>query len=107
MKERRYYKRKLVNARVKLYHVNFNAVEGMTRDISDGGVFVMTDTTLPLNEGEQLKMILIQSPSPDIVFNMQVSRVESDGLGLMFLDYETQGQRGTMQELRNAMKKNQ
>lgn len=105
MKERRHYKRKLVNARVKLYHSNFDAVEGSTRDISDSGVFVMTDTILPLGEGEQLKMILPQSLSPDIVFNMQVMRVESDGLGLMFLDYESRGRRGTMQELRSTLKK--
>ncbi|MFP3874005.1 MAG: PilZ domain-containing protein [Thiohalophilus sp.] len=105
MKERRYYKRKLVNARVKLYHPNFDAVEGTTRDISDGGVFVMTDTTLPLGEGEYLKMVLPQSRSPDIVFNMQLVRIESDGLGLMFLDYEFRGQRGTMQELRSNIKK--
>ena len=106
MKERRYYKRKLVDARVKLYHPNFDAVEGTTRDISDGGVFVMTDTTLPLGEGEYLKMILPQSRSPDIVFNMQVIRIESDGIGLMFLDYEAGGRRGSMQELRSSMKKN-
>jgi len=106
MKERRYYKRKLVDARVKLYHPNFDAVEGTTRDISDGGVFVMTDTTLPLGEGEYLKMILPQSRSPDIVFNMQVIRIESDGIGLMFLDYESGGRRGSMQELRSSMKKN-
>ena len=106
MKERRYYKRNLVNARVKLYHPNFDAAEGTTRDISDGGVFVATDSPLPLGEGEYLKMVLPQSRSPDIVFNMQVIRIESDGIGLMFLDYESRGQRGTMQELRNSMKKN-
>ncbi|MDZ7805430.1 PilZ domain-containing protein [Thiohalophilus sp.] len=105
MEERRHYKRKLVNARVRLYHANFDMVEGSTRDISDGGVFVVTDHPLPLQEGEQLKMILPQSRSPDIVFNMQVIRLATDGMGLMFLDYENQGRRGTMAELRNSMKK--
>lgn len=104
MKERRHYKRKLVNARVKLYHPDFDAVEGTTRDISDGGMFVLTDTGLPVSEGEQVKMILTQSRSPDVVFNMQVVRLEADGLGLRFLDYEAQGQRGSMQDLRNRMK---
>ncbi|MDR9436440.1 MAG: PilZ domain-containing protein [Thiohalophilus sp.] len=105
MQERRYYKRKLVNARVRLYHANFDVVEGSTRDISDGGVFVVTDHPLPLQEGEQVKMILPQSRSPDIIFNMQVIRVDADGMGLMFLDYESQGRRGTMAELRNNLKK--
>lgn len=105
MKERRHYKRKLVNARVKLYHANADPVDGTTRDISDGGVFVMTDTPLPLSEGDQLKMVLPQSRSPDVVFNVRVIRLEADGAGLMFLDYEQQGKRGTMQELRNRLKK--
>lgn len=105
MKERRYYKRKLVNARVKLYSPELDVVEGTTRDISDGGVFVMTDTTLPVDEGAHLKMVLPQSRSPGIVFNMQVIRAGSDGLGLMFLDYDFQGQRGTIEELRSSFRK--
>lgn len=105
MKERRHYKRKLVNARVKLYHPGFDPVDGTTRDISDGGLFLFTNSLLPISEGEQVKVILPQSRSPDVVFNMQVIRVDADGLGLMFLDYEAQGRRGTMQELRNTLKK--
>ena len=105
MQERRYYKRKLVNARVRLYHANFDVVEGSTRDISDGGVYVVTDHPPLLQEGAQVKMILPQSQAPDIVFNMQVVRIDADGMGLMFLDYENQGRRGTMAELRNTMKK--
>lgn len=105
MKERRYYKRKLVNARVKLYTPELDVVEGTTRDISDGGVFVVTDTTLPLDEGAHLKMLLPQSRSPDIVFNMQVVRHEADGLGLLFLDYEFQGQHGSIEDLRSSFRK--
>ena len=88
MQERRYYKRKLVNARVRLYHANFDVVEGSTRDISDGGVFVVVEEDDFKPELGDVVTVQVQGlPVPAPELRMVVVRQSVDGFGLQFADH--------------------
>ena len=102
--ERRIFTRRLVNARVKLTHSTIGEVIARTRDISDSGVFVEAFPIPKLPLGSHVKMNLLDSAQPNIAFNMKVSRVEPDGLGLMFIDYELNGERHTIDSLRDQFR---
>ena len=102
MNERRMHRRTFINARVRLYHTSFDSINATTRDISDGGVYVNLVERLELSPDMEIKMVLLDSPQPDIVFTMKVIRVEDGGLALMFEYYEKAGQRFEMDELRKS-----
>ena len=103
--ERRAFARYLVSARVRLTHGSFGEVRGKTRDISDSGVFVVMTSVPKLPVGSHVKMNMLDSKQPNIAFNMKVVRTTGEGLGLMFIDYEIEGQRYAMDVLRKQLKK--
>lgn len=102
--ERRIFSRRLVNARVRLNHSTIGDVIARTRDMSDSGTFVEAFPVPRLPIGSHVKMNLLDSSQPDIAFNMKVTRVESDGLGLKFIDYEYNGERYSIDSLRQQFK---
>ena len=103
--ERRIFARRLVNARVQLTHTTIGEVVARTRDISDTGVYVEAFPVPRLPIGSHVKMHMLDSAQPNIAFNMKVVRVESDGMGLMFIDYEIDGERYTLDALRTVVSK--
>ncbi len=89
MDERRKHRRKLVNSRVQISHFRFGSVETRTRDISDGGVLVLTNSGLvDVRIKDELQLIFLDSGQMDIIFNMDVIRINEAGIGLKFLNYE-------------------
>ena len=102
--ERRIFGRRPVNARVRLNHSTIGDVMARTRDISDNGAFVEAFPVPRLPIGSHVKMNLLDSAQPDLEFNMKVTRVESDGIGLMFIDYEYNGERYPIDSLRQQFK---
>lgn len=102
--ERRIFSRRLINARVRLAHTTIGEVKARTRDISDSGVFVEAFPVPKLPIGSHVKMNLLDSSQPNIEFNMKVARIEPDGLGLMFIDYEFNGERHTIDSLRQQFR---
>ena len=103
--ERRVFVRRLVTARVKLVHGTIGEVRGKTRDISDSGVFVVVKPVPKLPVGSHVKMHMLDSKQPAIAFNMKVIRTTTEGVGLMFIDYEFEGQRFSMDVLRKQLRK--
>lgn len=103
--ERRGFVRRMVNARVKLVHGSIGELRAKTRDISDSGVFVVIKPVPKLPVGAHIKMHMLDSRQPDIAFNMKVVRTTSDGVGMMFIDYEIGGQRYPMDVLRKQQNK--
>lgn len=99
MSEKRKYKRKLVNARVKLFHSSFDEIESVTRDISNGGVFVVVAPENELPPGSELQMQLLESSDPSVIFNMEVVRHDKAGMGLMFTSFEAGGELYEMKNL--------
>ena len=98
--ERRVFGRQFINARVRLVHSTIGEVNGRTMDISDSGVFVAISPLPKLPIGAHIKMHMLDSSQPKIAFNMKVVRNEKHGFGLMFIDYELNGERFTMDALR-------
>ncbi len=105
MIERRIFTRHLVNARVQLVHAAIGKVAARTRDISDSGIFAEVYPVPRLPNGSHVKMHMLDSAQPAIAFNMKVVRITKNGLGLMFIDYELDGQRFTIDTLREHFKR--
>lgn len=103
--ERRVFGRRMVNARVKLVHGTIGEIKAKTRDISDSGVFVVVKPVPKLPAGSHVKMHMLDSRQPGIAFNMKVVRATAEGVGLMFIDYEIDGQRFGMDVLRKQLRK--
>lgn len=94
-----------VRARVCLSHSTFGEIRSYTRDISDNGVFVELTDKLRLPVGAHVKMQMLDSALPEIVFNMKVERTTGEGIGFSFVDYEHDGQRHAMATLKNFWNK--
>lgn len=105
--ERRGFVRRLINARVKLVHSTIGEIQAKTRDISDSGVFVALSPVPNLPVGGHIKMHMLESSAPAIAFNMKVVRVLPDGLGLMFIDFELEGERYSIDMLREQFQSHQ
>ncbi|VAW97672.1 hypothetical protein MNBD_GAMMA23-586 [hydrothermal vent metagenome] len=101
MDERRKHRRKVVNARVRIFHSSFTSWDTQTRDISDGGVLILVDDkTLDLLVNDEVKLIFLDSGNVDVIFNMHVVRLADSGLGLQFLNYEKEGEIYSIKNLR-------
>jgi hypothetical protein len=101
LREKRTAARIAVKARVCLSHSTFGVIHSHTRDISDTGVFVELTDKPRLPVGAHLKMQMLDSALPEIVFNMKVERTDDEGIALSFVDYELDGQRHSMTSLKN------
>ena len=95
-----------MHARFKLTHGAIGEIVGRSREISDSGLFVEVFPVPKLPNGSNIKMYMLDSAYPHIAFNMKVIRIASDGIGLMFVDYEIDGERFSMETLRDQVKKN-
>jgi len=103
MDERRKDRRKVVNSRVRIFHPSFGSVDTQTRDISDGGVMLLAESEYAnVNVNDEVKLIFLDSGEKDLVFNMDVVRSSSDGMGLKFLNYEKNGDVYPISDLREV-----
>ncbi|HTN33884.1 MAG TPA: PilZ domain-containing protein [Marinobacter sp.] len=83
--ERRVHIRTAMSAKVKVNHPGFGEFVFSTRDISDGGVFVVVDTE-PFSPvmGDKVTVQVQGLPVPAPMLNMVVVRKTNDGYGLQF-----------------------
>ena len=100
MTNKREQLRQIVNASVKLSHSVFGEIIATTGDISNAGVFVKLDDKPILPKGAHIKLQFLSSVYPNVIFNTRVVRVIDEGLGLVFVDYEYDGERFPMNNLR-------
>ena len=101
MTNKRQQLRQLVNASVKLSHSVFGEITAVTGDISNTGTFIYVDDKPPLPKGAHIKLQFLSSISPDVSFNTRVVRTTDEGFGLVFVDYEYQGNRFSMDDLKH------
>jgi len=99
-RERRNCVRIAVKARLCLSHSTFGVINSHSRDISDSGVFVELKNKPKLPVGAHIKMQMLDSAMPEIVFNVKMERSDEDGIGLSFVDYELNGQRYSLDSLK-------
>lgn len=71
-------------AKIKLWHPSFNEILVSTRDISDGGVFILIDPPTMPPIGERVKGQVQGMPVEAPLVEMEIVRVAADGLGLKF-----------------------
>jgi hypothetical protein len=87
--EQRRYPRIQLPLLVELKHPSLGVTRCIARDISEGGVFVYTDNP-QIKPGAKVKLTLQNTLSvesqPTPTVEMEVKRVEADGLGLAFVN---------------------
>ena len=98
-------KRGFVEARVNISHSHFGTLYAITRDISNTGMFVLLNDMPHLPKGAHVRVQMPESANPDIIFNMRVVRTTSEGVGLVFVDYELDGKRHKIDRLLKAIGK--
>jgi len=98
MSERRLHVRKLIDAKVRIYHSLFGTLEGCIRDISEGGCCVSLDTAEVLSDDLIIQIqsceeefVTMKPINMDVVFRMSCSRKRESGVVLQFEDCEEEG----------------
>ncbi len=85
MSEQRKYPRTPLALEVKISHDSMASIVLLTKDISEGGVFVVTDNTVLPPVGSVVEgQVQGEMENPPLV-QMEVVRIEPDGVGLRFL----------------------
>ena len=83
---KRVHPRSPLKCRIKISHACVGETIVNTRNISDGGVFILTEHVEALPIGTivqgQVQGMMVDAP----VLSMEVVRVESEGLGLKFVN---------------------
>lgn len=86
--EQRRHLRTPLSCRIKIVHETIGELMVKTRDISDGGVFVIIDPenipTVGTVVTGQVQGLMDDAP----VLAMEVVRIESEGIGLRFIDQD-------------------
>ncbi|WP_198266444.1 PilZ domain-containing protein [sulfur-oxidizing endosymbiont of Gigantopelta aegis] len=70
---------------VKLTHPDVGTVEVKTKDISDGGIYLLSKTTNLPPVGSQVKVQLIDTPFEAPILDMIIVRLGDNGIGLKFI----------------------
>lgn len=83
--DRREHIRTAMSAKVKVVHPELGEFTFSTRDISDGGVFIIVEgQAFEPNIGDTLTVQVQGLPVPAPILDMVVVRKTTDGLGLQF-----------------------
>lgn len=97
MTEMRRHRRMNIPMRLQLSHPALGVMELLTRDISDGGVFILLDEgfnlplfELPLGEKVQVRSLGLGADQNETgeVLTMSIVRQGTDGVGLQLLDQD-------------------
>lgn len=84
MSDQRKYERLPLSAKVKITHPDIGSVMVWTRDLSDGGVFLITnDIKLPPIGSVVEGQVQGSMENPPTI-KMEIVRVERDGVGVKF-----------------------
>lgn len=85
--DRREHHRTAMSAKVRVIHPTLGEFVFATRDISDGGVFIVVDTEPFEPEiGDAIQVQVQGLPVPAPVLDMVIVRKTNDGYGLQFAD---------------------
>jgi hypothetical protein len=86
MNDKRQHERIAFPAEVKIMHPGFGSMVGRTRDMSDGGLFLLLDINPGLAVGAQVT-VQAQDLSGDApLVKATVVRIEESGVALMYLE---------------------
>lgn len=85
-KDRRDHFRTALNAKVSVNHPDIGSRVFSTRDISDGGIFIVVEDDFSPQLGDRVQVQVQGLPIPAPVLEMMVVRKTVDGFGLQFAD---------------------
>ncbi len=83
--ESREHVRTKLTSSVNISHPDIGTMEVKTKDISDGGIYLLSMTTNLPPVGSEVKVQLIDTPFEAPILDMIVVRVEPTGIGLKFI----------------------
>ncbi len=83
---RREHIRTAMNAKVSVTHPELGRRVFSTRDISDGGIFIVVEEEFAPELGDRVQVQVQGLPMPAPVLEMVVVRRSVDGFGLQFAD---------------------
>lgn len=86
MQERRFVERKLVNTPVRLYHPKLGRLDGISRDISDGGIAIKLNSYKMLNTDSTAPPIFLRPVNLDVLFPVSCLRQSKSRLVVKFLE---------------------
>lgn len=98
--ERRGFPRMAVTARMRVSHSRIGTIEGYSVNISDTGLMLRCVNLPKLPRGAHIGLQMLDSANPGIIFNTRVIHMNESEIGLAIVDYEYQGVRYTLDELR-------
>lgn len=84
--DRREHIRTALNAKVSVMHPDIGSRVFSTRDISDGGIFIVVEDDFSPQLGDLVQVQVQGLPVPAPVLEMVVVRKTVDGFGLQFAD---------------------
>ena len=86
MTQQREYPRTAMKCRIKISHPSFGELSATTRDLSNGGVYVKHPDLVALPVGTLVSGQVQDLPIEAPVLQMEIMRVDADGVGLRFID---------------------
>lgn len=98
--ERRSFPRMSVTARMRVSHSSIGTIEGYSVNISDTGLKLHCSDLPRLPRGAHVGLQMLDSANPGIIFNTRVIHMTESEMGLAIVDYELNGVRFTLDELR-------
>ena len=98
--ERRSFPRLTVTARMRVSHSRIGTIEGHSINISDTGILLRCLDLPKLPRGAHIGLQMLDSANPGIIFNTRVIHSNDAMIGLAIVDYEYNGVRYTLDELR-------
>jgi hypothetical protein len=83
MQEKRRHVRTEFSANIRLVHASVGTLDVKMRDMSDGGVFLLTGDRVDLPVGEWVEIQALDVEDAPVL-SAQIVRRETEGIGLMF-----------------------
>ncbi len=85
---------------MRVSHTKLGTLEGYSLNVSDTGVFIRLSDLPKVPRGAHIGLQMLDSANPGIIFNTRVIHCSTSGLGVAIVDYELNGRRYTLDELR-------
>lgn len=85
---------------MRVSHTKLGTLEGYSINVSDTGVFIRLSNLPNVPRGAHIGLQMLDSANPGIIFNTRVIHSSGSGLGVAIVDYEFNGTRYTLDELR-------
>jgi len=98
--DRRSFPRVPIQARMRVSHSRLGTLEGYSINVSDTGIFLRLHDVPKVPRGAHVGLQMLDSANPGIIFNTRVIHSSESGLGIAIVDYELNGMRYTLDELR-------